>query len=113
MSVLIKGGRILTAADDYVGDVYVEGERISLIGESLDAQADKVIDAAGKHVLPGRVDHLVGLDVERLADQGDPLALDVHVADVVVGGGEDSAAFDQNGHRGSPFSSVVITSRRG
>ena len=30
MSVLIKGGRIVTAADDYVGDVYVENERISL-----------------------------------------------------------------------------------
>ncbi len=25
MSVLIKGGRIVTAADDYVGDVFVEG----------------------------------------------------------------------------------------
>ena len=25
MSVLIKSGRILTAADDYVGDVFVEG----------------------------------------------------------------------------------------
>jgi dihydropyrimidinase len=48
MSVLIKSGRILTAADDYVGDIYVEGERISLIGESLDVSADKVIDAAGK-----------------------------------------------------------------
>ena len=45
-----------TAADDYVGDVYVEGERISLIGESLDVAADKVIDAAGKYVLPGAVD---------------------------------------------------------
>src|SRR5437764_14986493 len=56
MSVLIKGGRILTAADDYVGDVYVEGERISLIGESLDVSAERVIDAAGKYVLPGAVD---------------------------------------------------------
>jgi dihydropyrimidinase len=56
MSVLIKGGRVITAADDYVADVYIEGERISLIGESLDAQADKVIDAAGKYVLPGAVD---------------------------------------------------------
>jgi len=53
MSVLIKGGRIITAADDYVGDIYVEGERISLIGESLDLQAERVIDAAGKYVLPG------------------------------------------------------------
>ena len=53
MSVLIKGGRIITAADDYVGDVFVEDERISLIGESLDVDADRVIDATGKYVLPG------------------------------------------------------------
>ena len=63
MSVLIKGGRVITAADDYVGDVYVEGERISLIGESLDVQADKVIDAAGKYVLPGAVDPHTHLDM--------------------------------------------------
>jgi dihydropyrimidinase len=56
MSVLIKGGRIVTAADDYVADVFIEGERISLIGESLDVSADKTIDAAGKYVLPGAVD---------------------------------------------------------
>jgi dihydropyrimidinase len=63
MSVLIKGGRVLTAADDYIGDVYVEGERVSLIGESLDVQADKVIDAAGKYVLPGCVDPHTHLDM--------------------------------------------------
>ena len=56
MSVLIKGGRVITAADDYVADVFIEGERISLIGESLDVSAEKVIDAAGKYVLPGAVD---------------------------------------------------------
>src|SRR5437773_7733784 len=63
MSVLIKGGRIITAADDYVGDIYVEGERISLIGESLDVQAERVIDAAGKYVLPGGVDPHTHLDM--------------------------------------------------
>jgi dihydropyrimidinase len=63
VSVLIKGGRVLTAADDYVGDVFVEGERISLIGESLDVQADKVIDATGKYVLPGAVDPHTHLDM--------------------------------------------------
>jgi dihydropyrimidinase len=56
MSVLIKGGRIVTAADDYVGDVYVDNGTISLIGESLDQPADKVIDAAGKYVIPGAID---------------------------------------------------------
>src|SRR5881398_2842171 len=63
MSVLIKGGRVLTAADDYVGDVYVEGERISLIGESLDVPADKTIDASGKYLLPGCVDPHTHLDM--------------------------------------------------
>ena len=56
MSVLIKGGRIVTAADDYVGDVFVENGTVSLIGESLDVAADKVIDATGKYVLPGAID---------------------------------------------------------
>ena len=56
MSILIRGGRIITAADDYVADIYVEDERITLIGESLEVQADRVIDASGKYVLPGGVD---------------------------------------------------------
>jgi len=56
MSVLIKGGRIVTAADDYVGDIFIENERVSLIGESLDVRADKVIDASGKYVIPGAID---------------------------------------------------------
>jgi dihydropyrimidinase len=83
MSVLIKGGRIITAADDYVGDVYVEGERISLIGESLDVAADKVIDAAGKYVLPGCVDPHTHLDM--------PFGGTVTIDDVESG--QTSAAF--------------------
>jgi dihydropyrimidinase len=56
MSVLIKGGRIVTAADDYVGDIFVEDGKVSLIGASLDVEADKVIDAGGKYVIPGAID---------------------------------------------------------
>ena len=63
MSVLIKGGRVLTAADDYVADVFVDGERITLIGESLDLDADRTIDARGKYVLPGCVDPHTHLDM--------------------------------------------------
>ena len=43
------------------------------------------VDRAGDDVLPGRVDHLVGGDVERLADQRDGAVVDEDVADVVVG----------------------------
>ena len=56
MSTLIKGGRIVTASDDYVGDILIENGTISLIGVSLDVDADKVIDAAGKYVMPGAID---------------------------------------------------------
>src|ERR671931_998504 len=63
MSVLTKGARIITAADDYVADIYVEDETVTLIGESLDQPADKVIDASGKYVLPGMVDPHTHLDM--------------------------------------------------
>src|SRR5205814_8589743 len=63
MSLLIKGGRVVTAADDYVADVFVEDERISLIGAELDLQADRVIDAAGKYLLPGCIDPHTHLDM--------------------------------------------------
>src|SRR5215207_8267184 len=62
-SVLIKGGRVITAADDYVGDVFIENERISLIGESIDLEADRVIDASGRYVLPGGIDPHTHLDM--------------------------------------------------
>jgi dihydropyrimidinase len=63
MSVLIKGGRIITAADDYLADIYVEDETVTLIGESLDQPADKTIDATGKYVIPGCVDPHTHLDM--------------------------------------------------
>jgi dihydropyrimidinase len=63
MSILIEGGRIVTAGDDYVADVYIEDETITLIGESLDVAADRVIDAAGKYVLPGCIDPHTHLDM--------------------------------------------------
>jgi dihydropyrimidinase len=83
MSILIKGGRVITAADDYIGDVFVEDERISLIGESLDQAADKVIDASGKYVLPGGVDPHTHLDM--------PFGGTVTIDDVESG--QTSAAF--------------------
>jgi dihydropyrimidinase len=56
MSVLIKGGRIVTAADNFVADVLIEGETIAAVGTSLGGSADRVIDAAGKYVIPGAID---------------------------------------------------------
>ncbi len=63
MRILIKGGRIITATGDSVGDVLVDGEQIVEVGESVEADADRTIDAAGKYVLPGCVDPHTHLDM--------------------------------------------------
>jgi dihydropyrimidinase len=63
MSILIKGGRVITATDDQVADVLVEGERIAAVGPDLGGAADRVIDATGKYVLPGCVDPHTHLDM--------------------------------------------------
>jgi dihydropyrimidinase len=56
MKTLIRHGRIVTAVDDYRADLLIDGEVISLIGAKLDVEADRVIDAAGKLVIPGGID---------------------------------------------------------
>ena len=56
MSVLIKNGRIVTAVDDYVADIFINGSTVALIGKDLAIEADKRIDASGKLVIPGGID---------------------------------------------------------
>jgi dihydropyrimidinase len=64
MRTLIKSGTIVTAVDQYRGDVLVEDEKITLIGSALaDIHADKTIDASGKYVLPGGIDVHTHLDM--------------------------------------------------
>jgi dihydropyrimidinase len=63
MRTLIKSGTVVTATDMYRGDVLVEEEKIAVIGTSLDIHADRIIDAAGKYVLPGGIDVHTHLDM--------------------------------------------------
>jgi dihydropyrimidinase len=63
MSILIKNGHIATAAEDYIADIFIEGEKISAIGKDLKVTADNVIDATGKLVFPGGIDPHVHLDM--------------------------------------------------
>ena len=63
MSVLIKNGRIITATDDYIADIFIVGETISTIGKNLNIVADETIDATGKLVMPGGIDPHVHLDM--------------------------------------------------
>ena len=66
MSLLISNGRIITATDDYVADVFCEDGTVSAIGRNLPShrfQADRTIDAVGKYVVPGGIDVHTHLDM--------------------------------------------------
>ena len=53
MRTLIKGGTIVNADATTPADVLVDGERIALIGEALEVEADRTVDATGRWVIPG------------------------------------------------------------
>lgn len=63
MSTLIKNGRIITAEQDYVADVYIDRDKVTAIGADLPMKADNVIDAKGKYVVPGGIDVHTHLDM--------------------------------------------------
>ncbi len=55
--IVIRGGTLVTATGRFSADLAIEGERIAAIvtpGTPLDAV--RVIDATGKHVIPGAID---------------------------------------------------------
>ncbi len=57
MTTLIKNGTLVTASETFQADVLIEGEKIVRLGLDLEpASAEKVVDAAGKLILPGGVD---------------------------------------------------------
>ncbi len=63
MSVLIRNGRVVTAVDDYVADVFIDGETVSAIGKNLPMKVDRTIDASGKLVIPGAIDPHVHMEL--------------------------------------------------
>ncbi|MGM0981938.1 MAG: dihydropyrimidinase [Pseudomonadota bacterium] len=57
MSVLIKGGTVVTAEHTFRADVYCEGGKIAAIGEDLDVPSSaELVDASGQYVMPGGID---------------------------------------------------------
>ncbi len=63
MKTLIKNGRIITAVDDYIGDILIEDEIITVIGKKLEMEADKIIDAKDRLVIPGGIDAHTHMDM--------------------------------------------------
>ena len=57
MSLLIRNGEIVTAAERYRADIFCEDETITRIDRNLSAPPDaEVIDATDKYVFPGFID---------------------------------------------------------
>jgi dihydropyrimidinase len=56
MKTLIRNGQVITAVDNYKADILIEDEIVSVIGARLEMEADVVIDAANKLVIPGGID---------------------------------------------------------
>lgn len=57
MSILIRGGHIVTHDSDFIGDIYIQDETITHIGRDLaHIDADEILDATDKLVIPGGID---------------------------------------------------------
>ena len=56
MALLIKNGILGRSDKCFRGDLLIEGEKITAVGESICAHGAEVLDAEGKFVLPGGVD---------------------------------------------------------
>jgi len=61
MSILIKNANIIGAAENFTGDIFIQGESITAVGKNLNIKADKVIDATGLRAFPGCIDPLCQL----------------------------------------------------
>ncbi|MBN1057473.1 dihydropyrimidinase [Clostridium botulinum] len=64
MSLLIKNGTVITASDIYNGDIYIKDGIIREIGTNLIREADEIVDAEGKYVIPGGVDAHTHLNLD-------------------------------------------------
>ncbi len=57
MGILIRGGTVVNADGTLTADVLVEGEKIAAVAApGVFTEADTVIDAEGKYVIPGGID---------------------------------------------------------
>jgi dihydropyrimidinase len=64
MSILIRGGQIVSAEGVRRGDILTRANTIAAVADSLpDAAANEVIDAAGQYVFPGGLDPHVHLEL--------------------------------------------------
>ena len=58
-TILINNAKVVNEGSQKLKDVFIVGEYIQQIGTDLNIEADQIIDATGKHLLPGLIDDQV------------------------------------------------------
>ena len=103
--LIIRNGTVATAADTVACDIGIRGGRVVALAEGLD-DGDRVIDAAGKLVLPGGVDS--HCHVEQISSTGLMCADDFHSATVSAAfGGTTTIMPFAAQHKGQSLRQVV------
>lgn len=101
----IRNGRVITATDDFVGDIGVVDGRIVTVGKELPAGRQD-IDAAGRLVMPGGIDS--HCHVEQLSSMGVMCADDWYSASVSAAfGGTTTIIPFAAQHRGNSLLKVA------
>ncbi|WP_010237003.1 dihydropyrimidinase [Clostridium arbusti] len=72
MNTLIKNGNIIAEDKQFIGDIFIEDGIISEIGININKDADEIIDASNKIVVPGAIDAHTHLNIH----MGDIVAKD-------------------------------------
>src|ERR1700683_3201191 len=63
--LIVANGTVVSATGQEVADVAIRGEKIAAVGKGLakPGEATRVVDAAGKYVIPGALDVHVHLEL--------------------------------------------------
>lgn len=71
MKTLIKNVKIVNEGNIIEGNVFIENDVISRIDSAISVEADRIIDGAGKYLLPGVIDDQVHFREPGLTHKGD------------------------------------------
>lgn len=64
MSLILKGGKIVTDKKTYESDIKVSGGKIVEIGENLQDESCTIVDANGSYIIPGGIDTHTHFDLD-------------------------------------------------
>jgi dihydroorotase len=71
MKILIKNAKIVNEGKTFESDILIENDIISKIESRISDEADQIIDASGKYLLPGVIDDQVHFREPGLTHKGD------------------------------------------